>query len=167
MKNTTVQVLLVLLCLGQMSSAAGKKTVYAVAKVDGRTKKIDGQEYQLVAIKLEPHVLLLNSGLGASVLLINGCHGKTALEEGDKERKLDDGTYRVRLMWLRLPDTGEIEVLWGGLSDPKEKDKELRARLVKAGYVPLAVDVEKLATVKAGNAKELASALDKLAEPSK
>jgi hypothetical protein len=44
-------------------------------------------------------------------------------------------------LWLCLPDKGEIEVIWGGLADPKEKEAELRVRLIKAGYAPFLVDV--------------------------
>src|SRR5262245_50087282 len=79
-----VIVVVALLCVSQMGVAAEKKTVYAVAKVDGRTKRIDGKVYHLVAMKLDPSVFLLNTGLGSSVLLINGSHGKAALEDGDR-----------------------------------------------------------------------------------
>jgi len=161
---SVVIVVVALLCVSQMGVAAEKKTVYAVAKVDGRTKRIDGKVYHLVAMKLDPSVFLLNTGLGSSVLLINGSHGKAALEDGDKERELQDRGHRIHLLWLHLPDKGEIEVLWGGLSDPKEKDAELRVRLIKAGYAPFTVDVQKLPAVKAGDAKELVFALDKLTE---
>ncbi len=152
-----------LLCIGRASAGPEKETVFAVAKIDGKTKKLDGKVYHLAAIKLDPSVLLLNTGSGSSVLLVKGSVGKVALEEGDKERELEDAGHRYRLYWLRLPDTGEIEILWGGLSDPKEAEPVLRERLIKAGYLPFKVDVQKLPVVKPGDAKELLSELDKLA----
>lgn len=156
-----------LLCVGRAAGTPAKGTVFAVAKIGGKTKTIDGEVYHLVAIKLDPSVLLLNTGLGSSVLLVKGSEGKVALEEGDKERELEDKGHRYRLYWLRLPDKGEIEVLWGGLSDPKEKEAVLRERLIKAGYVPFKVDVQKLPVVKPGGAKELLSELNKLGEQPK
>jgi hypothetical protein len=152
-----------LLCFGRAAVAAEQKTVYAVAKVDGKTKKIDGQVYHLIAIRLDPGISLLGSGLTDAVLLVGGCHGKATLARDDKETKLEDGGCRYGLLWLRLPDKGEIEVLWGALDDPKEKNAKLRDRLIKAGYVPFKVDVRKLPVVKASEAKEILAALDKLA----
>jgi hypothetical protein len=152
-----------LLCFGRITVAAEQKTVYAVAKVDGKTKKVGGQVYHLIAIRLDPVICLLGSGLTDPVLLVGGCQGKATLASGDKEKKLEDGGCRHLLLWLRLPDKGEIEVLWGALADPKEKDAQLRDRLIKAGYTPFKVGVQKLPVVKASNAKELLAALDKLA----
>ncbi len=152
-----------LLCFGRAAAAAEQKTVYAAAKVDGKTKKVDGQVYHLIAIRLDPGVCLLGSGLTDPVLLVGGCHGKAALAERDKEKELVDGGCRDHLLWLRIPGKGEIEVLWGALSDPKEKDAELRDRLMKAGYMPFKVDVQKLPVVRASDARELLAALDKLA----
>jgi hypothetical protein len=162
----------ILLCGGSAGVAEGgkaveKKTVYAVAKVDGRTKKIDGKVHHLVALRLEPKVFLLGTGLGNPVLLVGGVAGRAALTDEDKERALEDNARRVRVLWLSLPDKGRIEVLWGGLSDPKEKDEVLRGRLVKAGYVPFRVDAQKLPVVKASDAKDLLAALDKLAVQAK
>jgi hypothetical protein len=152
-----------LLCFGQMAVAAEQKTVYAVAEVDGKTKKIEGQVYHLIAIRLDPGICLMGSGLTNPVLLVRGCDGKASLADGDQEKELEDGGCRYGLLWLRLPDKGEIEVLWGALDDPKEKDAELRDRLIKAGYVPFKVEVRKLPVVKASAARELLAALDKLA----
>src|SRR5438105_1617812 len=133
MKAAGMRVLAVsLLCCGQVAAAAEHKTVYAVAKVGGKTKEIGGQVYQLIAVRLDPGILLLGSGLTNPVLLIEGSVGKAALEDGDKERELEDRAGRYRLFWLRLPGKGEIEVIWGALADPKEKDAELRDRLIKA-----------------------------------
>jgi hypothetical protein len=147
--------------------AAEQKTVYAVAKVDGKTKKIDGQVYHLIAIRPDPGFALLGSGLTNPVLLVEGSRGKAALADGDKVRELEDGTCRNQLFWLRLPDKDEIEVIWGALADPREKNAGLRDRLIKAGHTPFKVDVQKLPVVKASDAKELLAALDKLAEQSK
>jgi hypothetical protein len=163
MKTVGVLVAVALLGASQVG-AAEKQSVYAVAKVDGKTKRIDGEVYHLVAIKLDPSVLLLNTGLGSSVLLVKGSEGKVALAEGDEERRLEDKEHRYSLCWLRLPAKGEIEVLWGGLSDPKEGEAVLRERLIKAGYAPFKVDVQKLPVVKPGDAKGLLAELDRLAE---
>jgi hypothetical protein len=152
-----------LLWFGRAAVAEEQKTVYAVAKVDGKTKKVGGQDYHLVAIRVDPVIGLLGSGLIDPVLLVGGCHGKAVLAAGDKEKELEDGGCRYGLLWLRLPDEGEIEVLWGALADPKEKEAGLRDRLIKAGYVPFKVDVRKLPVVKASDARDLLAALDKLA----
>jgi hypothetical protein len=154
-------------CVGQVGAAPERKTVYSVAKVDGRTKKIGGEVYHLVAIRLDPRIWLLGSGLTNPVLLVQGSLGKAALADEDEERELADTTRRYELFWLRLPDKGEVEVIWGALADPKEKDAELRDRLIKAGYAPFKVDAQKLPVVKPGDAKELLAELSKLAEPPK
>jgi len=145
------------------SIAPEKATVFAVAKVDGRTRRIDGQLYYLVAIRLNP--LMMRPGATNSVLALGGHIGSIwAVEEADQERALEDELRRYQLRWLRLPDEGSLEVVWGSLTYPVEKEGVLRDRLVKSGYVPFRVDLRKFPALEAGSAKELLAALDELAK---
>ena len=116
---SVVMFVVALLCVSQVGAAAEKKTVYAVAKVDGRTKKIDGKVYHLVAMRLDPSVLLLNTGLGSSVLLV--------------QRQSRQSGWR---MGIRIGDRDTAssccgctrtsrEVIWGRLAD-RGKDAGLR-----------------------------------------
>ena len=152
--------------LAPAANAAERKTVTAVAKVDGKTKTIDGKVYSLVAVRLDLSVHLLGSGLGSPVLVLSGHDGRAELEDGDKEGELS-GTTGPKLLWLRLPDDGAVEVVWGALAPAKGTDAELRKQLVDAGYVPFKAEVKTMPVVKAGTAKELTAALDDLAKPAK
>jgi hypothetical protein len=167
MKPRATKLLAALLCcVGREAVAAENETVFAVAKVDGKTKMIDGHIYHLVAIKLDARIWLQGTGLGSPVLAVEGNLGKTALADGDKERDMAERAGGVEMLWLRLPEKGEIEVVWGALSDPKESATELRDRLVKAGYKSFKIEVRKIPVVKADGKKELSAALDRLAKSS-
>src|SRR5262249_20152845 len=96
----TVGVLAMVLSFAGEVAAVEQETAFAVARVDGKTKRVDGQIYHLVAIGLDPKIQLLGTGLSSPVLVITGADGRLALADGDAERMLEDKIGRYRLMWL-------------------------------------------------------------------
>jgi len=154
----------VLVGIGRAICTPVKVTVFAISKVSGKAKKIEGKVYHLVAIRLVPTVLFLNTWHGSPVLLVKGGSGKLALKEGEKERDLEDTGHRYQLFWLCLPEKSEIEILWGGHSGPMEGQAMLHEQLIKAWHVHFKFDGQKLTEVKPGSAKELLADLGKLAE---
>jgi hypothetical protein len=137
-----------------------------VAKVNGRTKEVAGKTYHLVAIRYEAALDLLVSGSRGPFWLVNGEFAEARmLPPQPEESPKGDPPHGVRLLWLRLPPDGQLEVLYGVTAPkPGASPAQLRQQLLKDGYRPFVADVAKLPAVQVQTAAELAERLPKAAK---
>src|SRR5262245_24387180 len=102
--------------LGARPAEAGTNTVTALAKINGRTKEIEGRTYHLVAVQYDWRLHLLNSGATATVWLFNGKSESEAVRKVDPtEAPAGKLPPDVLLLWMQLPEQGDVEVLFGAL----------------------------------------------------
>lgn len=74
--------------------------------------------------------------------------------------KLDLG---IRLAWMKLPDKGNLEVLFGLVySETPESPAQYRKQLLEAGCKPFTIDVTMLPEVKAETAESLSEQMLKI-----
>ena len=144
-----------------------QETIFAVAKVAGKTKEIDGWTHQLLAIHRDARVYAYVSGMTDVFWVFNGKFNGDLVKDstlfGTSDSLPGKVDIWVALFWVRLPDKGELEFVFGAARlMPGEKMDIVPGRLVQAGYKPFKVDVKDLPEVAAGTAEEVSARVLKL-----
>jgi hypothetical protein len=156
-----IPVVLGVVCAGSPSSP--RKTVYGIVKVNGVIRRIDGRDYQLVAVSYD--LSLINSIGNAPtefVWLVDGVWWKEMSRPVAKEDRLDGELNGcIDVSWMKLPDSGKLEILWGTILNPGNDAQETRRRLLSA-FQPYSVDVAKIPTVHVKTNQELTSKMKEL-----
>lgn len=125
--------------------------IRAVAHIDGRTKEVDGIKYHLIAMRLHPMVPKRILDGGYSGWVINGQRGRDMMlpvEAHEQVTRESSGEW-VLQQWIRLPASGDLEILTGVIDtfdiSAKELDnvETLRAELLKQ-YLPYKIKVEEI-----------------------
>lgn len=161
-----------LIVVAALATAVGaqpmkQETIFAVAKVAGKTKEIDGRTYQLLAVHRDPRVYMLGSGTTSMYWSLNGkVEGDLVKDStlfGTSDSLPGKVDIWVALFWVRLPEKGELEFVFGAAQlMPGEKKDTVPGLLVKSGYKPFKVDVKDLPEVAAGTAEEVSARVLKL-----
>jgi hypothetical protein len=140
------------------------ETVYGIATINGRTKKVGDRTYALVGVYFDPLVQILGTNTTDVVWLVNGRPSRdceSPLEAADALPGKDDP--RIRLTWMALPDKGDLEVLLG----PVHFDRadlpaaEMRKQILDAGIIPYKVGAAHVPSLEAATTKDLAQAMEK------
>ena len=162
----------VVLLLSEAILADQKPTVFAVAKVDGFTKTVDGQLYYLIAVRCyDPDILAqAYTGVGLQyvkpALHFGHCEkGRLPileLEANESKSWAPDFFHQLHFRWVSLPKKGTLKVRYGLVwktSDGISGDVPRKP--------PFEVDVATMPVVKAKSARELKEAMDRQISPAK
>lgn len=96
-----------------------ERSIYAVAKLNGKTKMADGIEYHLVAVHMDDNVMARIANNTDMVWLFNDEVGNLLRQQPTETEHLP-GKLRldVAYFWLQLPKKGAIEISLG-VVDPR------------------------------------------------
>ena len=171
---TRCAVAVVLLWTSGLPAAPEKRNpivvVKAVVKIGGRMKEIDGKTYHLVGCRLDRKELLGVGGMIDVAVVVNGetadrmVRTPTPAERLPGKRSFDDS-----VVWLRLPEEGQLEYLCGLIhippGDARHDPKVLKDLLIRYGYGPFTIDIARIPEADPKTMEELSKVLDRLVPP--